>query len=127
MFYLFSKDGKCIGSCDHRPCQDDLAQRGEYVLESNDDCQVGYTDNNGIPTPPVVVPPTPEQLAATARNKRDSLLLRFDRDLYRNQFFWGTLTPEQQAERMAYRQALLDVPQQPGFPQDIAWPAAPAL
>ena len=127
MFYIFNKNGKCISSCDIRPCETDLASRGEYLIEHDGDCQLGYTDNNGVPTPPVVVPPTPEQQAATARDKRDGLLLRFDRDLYRNQFFWSTLTPEQQAERMAYRQALLDVPQQSGFPDAVIWPASPTL
>lgn len=127
MFYIFNKNGKCISSCDIRPCETDLASRGEYLIEHDGDCKVGYTDNNGTPAPPVVIPPTPEEVATATRKQRDSKLLDFDRKLYRNQFFWSTLTAEQQAERLAYRQALLDVPQQPGFPDAAIWPARPII
>lgn len=127
MFYIFNKNGKCVGSCDQRPNEDDLASRGEYLLEFDGDCKVGYTDNNGTPAPPVVIPPTPEEVAAATRKQRDSKLLDFDQKLYRNQFFWSTLTAEQQAERLSYRQALLDVPQQPGFPDAVIWPPSPTL
>ena len=127
MFYIFNAHGKCVGSCDQRPNEDDLASRGEYLLEFNGDCKVGYTDDSGTPVPPVVIPPTPEEMAISTRNQRNSKLAYFDRDLYRNQFFWSTLTAEQQAERLAYRQALLDVPQQPGFPDAVIWPARPII
>lgn len=127
MFYIFNKNGKCVCSCDSRPCEDDLASRGEYLLEFDGDCKVGYIDNNGTPVPPVVIPPTPEEVSDAARNQRNAKLMDFDRKLYRNQFFWSTLTAEQQAERLSYRQALLDVPQQTGFPDDVIWPSYPTL
>lgn len=127
MFYLFSADHKCIGTCDNTPCAADLASRGEYAMEYADGCQIGYINNNGTPEPPPVIPLTLTEREARARIQRDSLLLGFDRDLYRNQFFWATLSAEQQAERTNYRQALLDVPQQSGFPDAIQWPDYPAL
>jgi hypothetical protein len=58
-----------------------------------------------------------------ARNLRNNLLSEVDRV---NPVRYSTLTAEQQAELAAYRQALLDVPQQMGFPTDISWPAKPA-
>ena len=127
MFYIFNKDKKCVGSCDNSPCADDLASRGEYVLEFDGDCKPGYRDDNGTPTPPVIIPPTPEEVSDAARNQRNAKLMDFDSKLYRNQFFWSTLTAEQQAERLAYRQALLDVPQQPGFPDAVIWPERPTI
>jgi hypothetical protein len=39
--------------------------------------------------------------------------------------WWESLTAEQQQEVRDYRQALLDVPQQPGFPADVTWPEPP--
>ena len=39
--------------------------------------------------------------------------------------WYNSLTQEQQAELVAYRQALLDVPQQPGFALSVIWPAKP--
>ena len=38
---------------------------------------------------------------------------------------WADLTADKQAEWSTYRQALLDVPQQFGFPTDIIWPTKP--
>ena len=127
MFYIFNTENVCIGSCDNNPCADDLASRGEYLLEFDGDCKVDYTDDSGTPVPPVVIPPTPEEVAAATRNQRNAKLMDFDRKLYRNQFFWSTLTAEQQAERLSYRQALLDVPQQTGFPDDVIWTSYPTL
>ena len=56
--------------------------------------------------------------AAAARKERDRLLLACD---------WAVL-PDAQTERAAwetYRQALRDVPEQPGFPYTIHWPEKP--
>ena len=72
-------------------------------------------------------PPSYEELAAQARAKRDGLLFYFDTELYRNQFYWESLTQEQRDERLAYRQALLDVPEQEGFPHTVVWPDFPML
>ena len=42
-----------------------------------------------------------------------------------NPIRWGLLTSEKQTEMTVYRQALLDIPQQDGFPWDIEWPTCP--
>lgn len=128
MFYIMNAQGKCIGSCNTEPCADDLASRGEYVLDYAGECKPGWTlDEADIPQAPVPPPLTLAQMTDRERYSRDSRLADFDRELYRNQFFWSALTAEQQAERLAYRQTLLDVPQQAGFPIDIIWPAYPTL
>jgi len=57
------------------------------------------------------------------RNNRNDLLIAVDRV---NPVWYSTLTSEQQQELQAYRQALLDVPEQSGFPSDVTWPAKPA-
>lgn len=38
---------------------------------------------------------------------------------------WDAMSEEQKNAWRAYRQALLDVPQQPGFPYNIQWPTKP--
>lgn len=68
-----------------------------------------------------------ERLSETARSvrtERDALLAAsVDRI---NPMRWETFSePEKDAWR-AYRQALLDIPDQPGFPFTINWPTAPA-
>lgn len=42
-----------------------------------------------------------------------------------NPLVWGSITPEQQQEWIAYRKALEEVPNQPGFPETITWPERP--
>lgn len=56
------------------------------------------------------------------RHRRNQYLEQIDRV---NPVWYATLTAEQQQELQAYRQALLDVPQQAGFPATIEWPAKP--
>lgn len=60
----------------------------------------------------------PDDTADAARDRRDALMRETD---------WMVLpdSPISDADRekvLAYRQALRDVPAQPGFPVDIAWP-----
>ena len=40
---------------------------------------------------------------------------------------WSLLNNEQQQKVIEYRQALLDVPQQEGFPDNVTWPEIPDL
>lgn len=62
--------------------------------------------------------PSDAELAALARDRRDGLLAASD---------WTQVAdaPINQAAWAAYRQALRDIPQQAGFPRDIAWPVKP--
>ena len=58
-----------------------------------------------------------EQPAKNARAKRDALLIETD---------WMALSDVNiTTEWIDYRQALRDVPQQPGFPDNIEWPEKP--
>lgn len=40
---------------------------------------------------------------------------------------WSLLNNEQQQKMLDYRQALLDIPQQEGFPDNVTWPEIPVL
>ena len=42
-----------------------------------------------------------------------------------NPIWYSNLTAEQQQELQTFRQALLNVPQQSGFPTDVVWPGRP--
>lgn len=65
--------------------------------------------------------PTTEEKATQVRLQRDALLSSCDWVVVRSQEL-GEPVPEAWAD---YRQALRDVPQQEGFPTDIAWPEKP--
>ena len=71
-------------------------------------------------------PPTTEQLAAKARGQRDELLFEVD-SIVGNPLRWASFSAEEQQAWADYRQALLDVPQQAGFPNTINWPTKPTL
>lgn len=43
-----------------------------------------------------------------------------------NAIRWETMTEEQKSAWRTFRQAMLDVPAQSGFPWDVEWPATPA-
>jgi hypothetical protein len=71
-------------------------------------------------------PPTTEQLAANARGQRDALLSEVD-SIVGNPLRWASFSEAQQTTWANYRQALLDVPQQAGFPNTINWPTKPTI
>ena len=75
------------------------------------------------------VPPTQEELTAkaaqSARAERDQRLLPVDA-IAGNALRWAALSEASQSKWATYRQALLDVPQQAGFPDNITWPQEPA-
>jgi len=58
------------------------------------------------------------------RKDRNHLLLEVDA-FVGNPLHWGSLDTATQDAWATYRQALLDVPQQTGFPENIIWPITP--
>jgi hypothetical protein len=61
--------------------------------------------------------------AKIIRSIRDAALTSVDQV---NPVWYASLTPDQQTELVTYRQALLDVPQQSGFPANVIWPTNPS-
>ena len=75
------------------------------------------------------VPPTQAELdeaaAQAVRGERNMKLASEVDPIAGNALRWAALSAEEQATWAAYRQALLDVPEQAGFPHDVAWPVKP--
>lgn len=90
----------------------------ETSLEPNwietDVAGIGWEYNNGQFVEPPSVAPTAEQIRA----ERDVLLVASD---------WTQVldAPVDQTAWATYRQALRDIPQQPGFPTNVIWPDKP--
>jgi len=78
---------------------------------------IGWSYSGGLFTAPEETV-SEEELSVSARNRRDILLGESD---------WAILedAPTDKAAWQTYRQALRDVPQQEGFPQEITWPEKP--
>jgi hypothetical protein len=70
--------------------------------------------------------PTTEELAAQARGQRDDLLQQLD-SIVGNPLRWASFSTDKQTELANYRQELLDVPQQTGFPNTVDFPVKPTI
>jgi hypothetical protein len=84
----------------------------------SDEAQIGWDyDGTTFTAPPEPVP-MPEELAAEVRTQRDRLLAASD---------WTQVAdaPVDRAAWAEYRQALRDVPEQAGFPENVVWPTKP--
>ena len=75
------------------------------------------------------VAPTQAELdaaaAAAVRMKRDALLSGEVDPVATNALRWAAMTDAQRQAWSDYRQVLLDIPQQVGFPHNVTWPSKP--
>ena len=79
-----------------------------------------YAEIAPIPAVPEL---TEEQQKMQVRAQRNSLLTLCDW----TQLPDAPLTAEQKQEWAEYRQALRDVPEQTGFPENVIWPSTPSV
>lgn len=77
------------------------------------------------------VAPTQQELddkaSAQIRYQRDTLLVMEVDPLVSNPLRWGSLSDEQQLAFTVYRQNLLDITDQEGFPHNVVWPTKPEV
>ena len=66
-----------------------------------------------------------ERLEREERDRRNNKLVKYVDPVTTNMLRWNGLSPAEQADLGAYRQGLLDVPQQAGFPKTHTWPNKP--
>jgi len=78
------------------------------------------------------VPLTDEEIAHGAaerikgeREIRDKILVEEVDPIVSNTLRWNDMTDAKRTEWTNYRQALLDVPAQAGYPDSITWPTKP--
>jgi len=78
------------------------------------------------------IPLTDEEIAHGAlerikaeRETRDRILVEEVDPIVSNALRWNDMTDAERLEWTNYRQALLDVPAQDGYPDSITWPTKP--
>ena len=98
---------------------DDVEQHGRDIYAAAIAGEYG-------PIAPYDGPSEEELLEQQVREQRDQLLADVDA-VVTNPLRWNSLSPEEQQAWAEYRQALLDVPQQEGFPLNVDWPNKPQL
>jgi len=59
------------------------------------------------------------------REERDRILVEEVDPIVSNALRWNDMTDAKRTEWTNYRQALLDVPAQDGYPDNITWPTKP--
>jgi hypothetical protein len=88
-----------------------------------------YRRLSSDPTTAAYIPPTREEVNAAAAKKvrlqRDRILAAAVDPLVSNPLRWADLSVEQQEAWADYRRALLNIPQQSGFPTNVTWPIKP--
>jgi hypothetical protein len=99
--------------------KNDVAENGRWVHEQIINGVAGEIEEYTQPEPP-----SDEMYEGMARGQRDHLLTLLDA-VVSNPIRWGEFTEEQKASVSAYRQDLLDITDQEGFPANIVWPQSP--
>jgi hypothetical protein len=107
-------------------------QFGAILLENYPDAKIGYTYFNGVlrdqdgneVTP--TQPPEPVDPALVAIQEANAEIQQKLKRVNSIGFLeWEDLGTEKQTAVRAYKQALLDLPNQPDFPNNIQWPQDP--
>ncbi len=96
------------------------AEESKYQYALDEWAEAKYMAEN-----PIVPVLTEEQLGTQVREQRDSLLeeVEWRRNRHNDEVLLGLEPTEPLLPILEYIQALRDVPQQEGFPEDIEWPA----
>jgi hypothetical protein len=94
-------------------------------LATQHDGEIGWAwGDNGWVTP-VIPETTLEERKNIVREKRNGLLRRHV-DIM-NGIRWESLPEENKQEYRDYRQSLLDITEQEGFPDSVVWPEKPNI
>lgn len=117
MRYAFIENGTVYDAISVKPESVFFLDYASRFVEVPDEVQSGWTFDGTNFLPPLTTPP--ETAAKRIRRARNTLLQESD---------WTQAADVPQATKdkwASYRQALRDVPQQAGFPDNIQWPVKP--
>mgnify|MGYP005989480327 CR=1 FL=1 len=102
-------------------CESDVAAQRGLVL-ATDDAEIGGTYDGSIFSKKVITDDrTDAEKESDVREERNALLSQSDWTVMPD----SPLSDSDKASWQTYRQALRDVPDQAGFPDNITWPTKP--
>jgi hypothetical protein len=99
--------------------KEQLIEQHQYLIDGYYEINKYKIVNNQVVS---VDPVINDDYVTLMKNIRNVLLSDVDRV---NPIWYASLATDQQQELQAYRQALLAVPQQAGFPESVEWPRKP--
>lgn len=112
----------CLNVIELNPGEQYVSVNKDHVLAPDHSGEIGWTWNGSSWVLPESLV-TDEELINKARVKREQLL-RLNVDSI-NPMRWNEMSQVEKNNWTVYRQQLLDIPQQPGFPRTITWPQKP--
>ena len=126
--YIFDENNKVVNVILVDSEED--AQAFGAVLLGNLDLHIGLTYSDGVITDEDgnVRDPSEFMNVVLGQEVLQEITARIEADVDRigtNMVIWNSLTEDQKTELQAYRQSLLDVKTQEGFPVDVTWPTKP--
>jgi predicted amidohydrolase YtcJ len=106
----------------------DLSLFNAVIVPENQPIDIGYGYNNGVVTDlSGAVVPAIDMNTILAERANAEIQRRIKEEVNKIGIFeWQDMTPEKQQAWTEYRRALLDLPNQPGWPANIAWPVKAA-
>lgn len=134
MIFVGTKDGKDYGFYLERDGLKDLVELTDEehmaLMDGQADGNVIVFHKGGKPTLEAPLPPSDDELARAARQKRDALIaaIQWRIERYSQQKTLGVKTADTEEwykSALAYVQDLRDIPKQQGFPKEILWQDEP--
>lgn len=125
--YITLKDTEKLDGEEIVPKTDyDLVTEGVRELQANEyidgeEVKTG-TDDELLAAGRITEAEHAERLAAKVRVERDSILRQEVDPVVTNPLRWDGMSEKEQAAYATYRRALLDIPEQAGFPHKVEWP-----
>lgn len=106
----------------------DLTTLGAVVFPRTQTAYIGCTVIDGVVRDPQgnVIEPADESLLVLSEANAEVQRRIKELDSI-GIFVWNSMSDEKKQALTAYHQALVDVPNQPGFPATIEWPVKPAM
>lgn len=127
IWLLYKASGEIVGAAASEDWAEMAAGATLGVIKHNEDIDIRHytvVDGRVEKKPEVAIAAEEayriyEEMARQVRFKRSRLLVKSD-------WTQAADAPVDAAVWAAYRQALRDIPQQPGFPHNVEWPEVPA-
>jgi hypothetical protein len=115
--------GVCVNAVELNSAEQFTSKDSNLIVAPDQTGEIGWTWTGSLWEQPAGNVLSNEDLEKIARIKRNRLLRNVVDKM--NPIRWETMSQVQKNNWAMYRQQLLDVPQQPGFPTDIIWPVKP--
>ena len=115
--------GVCVNAVELDSAEQFASKDSNLIVAPDQTGEIGWTWTGSLWSQPAGTVLSNEDLEKIVRIKRNRLLRNVIDKM--NPIRWETMSQVEKNRWSVYRQALLDVPQQAGYPTTVAWPTKP--